>query len=129
VTLPAGEFPADEEKAIAAFIEDLSGGGGNLKLDPWMHTVVVPKAMARIIDMHVPDATGACYRCGHKPCPLRQTALAYVGGLVADGANFDGVARPVMRGVARVPEPPMERWPRPYVAWHADQPPTGGAAS
>ena len=122
MSLPANEFPADEEKAIAAFIEDLDGGGGNLVLDPWMLTEVVPKAMARIVDTHTLDAAGACAVCGRRPCPLRQTALAYTRGLVADGADYHVLARSAVRGVARVPEAPVETgWLR--------RPPAGGSTS
>ena len=131
MSLPADAFPPDEDRTIEAFIEDLDGGGGALKLDPWMCTEVVPKAMARIILAHVPDSGGVCISCGRRPCPLRQTALAYTNGLVADGGNFDGGARTVARGVAQVPEP--AQWPRPYVAppstGRYSRPPADGSTS
>ena len=119
MSLTADAFPPDEAKAIAAFIEDLDAGGGNLKLDPWILAEIAPKAMARIIAMHVPDAAGACAACGRRPCPMRQTALAYTSGRVADGS-----------------EPPVEAlWPPPYGAngsrrtgW-LRRPPAGGSAS
>ncbi|HKT01521.1 MAG TPA: hypothetical protein VJT31_18515 [Rugosimonospora sp.] len=104
MTLPADAFPPDEDKAIAAFIEDLDAGGGNLVLDTWMLGEVVPKAMARIVETHVPDAAGACAACERRPCPLRQTALAYTSGLVADGWDF----HTVVRAVASVPPLPYD---------------------
>ena len=129
MSLPADAFPADEEKAIAAFIEDLDASGGALVLDSWMLTEIVPRAMARILDTHRPDSAGRCGGCGRRPCPLRQTALAYTGGLVADNADY----HPVARGVARAPRLPDKP---PYDAVNGSRrpgwlrrPPAGGDAS
>ncbi|HKT00915.1 MAG TPA: hypothetical protein VJT31_15415 [Rugosimonospora sp.] len=129
MTLPPDAFPADEiradvEKTIQAVIEDLDAGGGNLVMDPWMLTEVVPKAMVRIIETHVPDGSGVCAACDRRPCPLRQTALAYTSGLVADGADF----HTVVRAVAPVPPPPYGAHGSRRTGW-LRRPPADGSTS